>query len=100
MLRNSVSNYGVGWGAYTKGGCAKSCIDSCIKAQIRNNIVYKPSVGALYIHIYIYIYIYIFRCHHVLLAPLSGGEAHRLRDDVRAPSCHRRPRRSRLGSNY
>jgi len=42
LLRNSVGDDGVGWGAETAGGCAKNSIDSCRKAQKQNNILYGP----------------------------------------------------------
>ena len=41
ILRNSAGGDGVGWGTYTKGGCAKNSIDSCTKTQTQNNILYR-----------------------------------------------------------
>jgi len=41
ILRNSAGGDGVGWGTYTKGGCAKDSIDSCTKTQTQNNILYR-----------------------------------------------------------
>jgi len=51
ILRNSAGGDGVGWGTYTKGGCAKNSIDSCTKTYTQNNILYRliqrPKAGAL-----------------------------------------------------
>jgi len=44
ILRSTVGDDGVGWGASTKAGCAENGTNSCTKAHGQNNILFRLSL--------------------------------------------------------